>query len=77
MSGLQEAKRRYEKWWVGKHCKPNSHMEGGKVIEVKTYGPKSFVYGGASLIYECGTEVPIPTYAYKPRKCDVTIIDKS
>lgn len=88
MLGITEYKERYEKWWLGKYCRPASHGEKPfkKVVKIEMCGPPSFVYGQISFIYEDGTEDIVAgglivgtvgcrrgDTAYKPRKCDVEI----
>ena len=72
MSGIAKAIENYKKWWVGKYCR----LYGGtfkKVVDVKVYGPPSFVYGTAELVYENGTTQMIAVQAFRPRKMDVEV----
>lgn len=73
-TGRAKARIRYLKWWQGKMCRPiNSFGDFKLVIDVKTVGTPSFVYGNAYLVYSDGTEAAICTQAFIPRKCDVEI----
>jgi len=69
------AKTTYEKWWLGKMCRPiNSSYPFKKVVEIKVIGPPSFVYGTAWIVYEDGTEdCPTGTNRFRPRKQDIEI----
>lgn len=73
MDGIIKAEETYKRWWVGKYCKVPGDLKYKKVIDVVVYGPKSFVYGGASLVFEDLSKRPITTTAFKPLKKDVLI----
>ncbi|CAL2095828.1 protein of unknown function [Tenacibaculum sp. 190524A02b] len=73
MDGIEKAKETYKRWWVGKYCKVPGDYQYKKVIDVVVYGPRSFVYGGASLVFEDLSNRPIRTTAFKPRKKDILI----
>ena len=73
-----DAQRRYRKWWLGKFCRRAGSLADFKlVVDVKTYGPPSFVYGTAELIYEDGSRVTIAGRGFRPRKCDVDVKPES
>lgn len=85
MLGITVAKARYEKWWLGKHCRPADAIDKPfkKVKAIDVIGPPSFVYGQITLCYEDGTEDIVGggwighgwqrRNAYKPRKIDVEV----
>lgn len=74
-AGQQSAYNRYMGWWKGKLCRANPGHVFKRVVDVKLYGPPSFVYGGASMVFEDGTEETICSHAYIPRKYDVEVQD--
>ena len=55
---------RYRKWCQGRTI---NHK---KIIDIKLYGPPSFVYGTVVVILEDNREFPIVTQSFKPRKKD-------
>ncbi len=86
--GIAVCKERYDRWWLGKFCRPVSapRQVFKKVVEIEMHGSPSFVYGEITLHYEDGSVDIISggltdnigfggyrTQAYKPRKCDVEI----
>lgn len=74
MAKIDDQRRTYLKWWQGKKCRlAKTEAEYKTVIDVRVYGPPSFVYGGASLVYDDGSEESIFTRAYIPRKYDVEV----
>lgn len=64
----------YIKWWVGKMCRTNHSSAYKKVADVITYGPPSYVYGTAVLVYEDGTEENISHRGKRPTKKDVHVM---
>ena len=80
MSGKIEARERYLRWWKGKLVKPPMAQDDDprwpkRVIDVEVYGPPSFVYGGATLIFDDGTEHNIVTHSFVPRKKDMIVVE--
>lgn len=71
------AKDRYERWWLGKYCRPAMYTQQlfKRVVKIDMVGPPSFVYGQITFHYEDGTNNIIAGMgnAYKPRKCDVEV----
>lgn len=58
---------RYKKWCQGRTI---NHK---KIIDIKLYGPPSFVYGVVTVILEDDSEfniIPLSREAFKPRKKD-------
>lgn len=72
--GIVAAQQRYNEWWVGKRCR-TAHGLGPfrKVVAVNVYGPPSYVYGTAELVFAGGRTQTITSPAYRPRKCDVEV----
>lgn len=72
---ISDVRERYERWWLGKYCKPVSLiMPFKKVVKINMYGPPSFVYGVAELVFDDGTSRMINHgNAFKPRKKDVLV----
>ncbi len=85
MAGIDDARSRYLSWWEGKYCRVAKLGDGRgvgefkKVVDVICYGPPSFVYGSAELVYEDGSRENITTPdnrdAFRPRKKDVEVQD--
>lgn len=77
MLGITIYRERYERWWLGKYCRPVAYSSEPfkKVIKISLFGPPSFVYGNITFHYEDGTEhiVAGADDAYRPRRCDVEI----
>jgi len=72
---ISDVRERYERWWLGKYCKPAYlSMDFKKVVKIELYGPPSFVYGGAELVFDDGTSAIIyHGNSFKPRKKDVLV----
>lgn len=74
--GIIDAQLRYEKWWVGKRCRPAGRGgEFRKVAKVEAQGPPSFVYGQCQIWYE---DAPTENHwvsfqGFKPRKQDMEV----
>jgi hypothetical protein len=87
MLGIIICKERYERWWLGKYCCPaNQRKPHKKVTAIEMVGPPSFVYGSIILHYEDDTDDIVGggfiegcyrREAFKPRKCDVNVLDQS
>jgi hypothetical protein len=74
MANRYEQEQIYKRWWVGKKCRISKFDAFKLVKDVEVFGPPSFVYGSASLIFEDGSEQTIPCgEAFKPRKQDVEV----
>ena len=78
MLGRTICRERYERWWLGKYCRPAYGWPNHpfkKVIKIDLIGPPSFVCGQLTFHYEDGTEDIVAGMgnAYKPRRCDVEI----
>ena len=86
MLGITVCRERYERWWLGKYCRPANrpNQPFKKVIHIDMVGPPSFVYGQITFHYQDGTEDIVAGghtgqgsrgwaigEAYKPRKVDV------
>lgn len=76
--GKIDAQNRYEKWWLGKFCRPIKQTYPHKLVtEVRLIGPSSFVYGCVKLIFEDGTTEFVSCVTnkrgFKPTKGDVEI----
>lgn len=73
-TGQEKQRNVMRGWWVGKYCRTRSHHEFKKVVDVKTFGSKSYVTGNAVLVFEDGDESQIYIGdAYRPRKKDVEV----
>lgn len=74
-TGQEKQRAIYRKWWVGKYCRTHSHLEFKKVVDVETFGCRSYVVGGARLVFEDGdkSQINIGYLAYRPRKMDVEV----
>lgn len=71
-------RERYERWWLGKYCRPASSREPfRKVVKIDLVGAPSFVYGQLTFHYEDGDTdiVAGMDNAYRPRRCDVEVKD--
>ena len=71
---IHDWRNKYLQWWKGKTVQSDNGIK--RVSNVKLYGPPSFVYGSAELIFEDGTTQTIRTDAYKPHRSDVEIVEK-
>ena len=76
--GRTICRERYERWWLGKYCRPawcNRNQRFKKVVKIDLIGPPSFVSGQITFHYEDGTDDMVAGMgnAYKPRKCDVEV----
>ena len=80
MLGITVYRERYERWWLGKYCRPitRSNQPFRKVVKINLLGPPSFVSGQITFHYEDEAEdiVAGGGNAYKPRKCDVEVWPK-
>jgi len=78
MLGITICRDRYERWWLGKCCRPawcRADQPFKKVIKIDLIGSPSFVSGQLTFHYEDGAEDIIAGMgnAYKPRRCDVEV----
>ena len=65
MSGIRDARRRYEKWWLGKHCRLWQGQPFRRVVHIELIGPPSFFYGDVWLTFEDGERLAVQTDAQK------------
>lgn len=71
-----KAQLQYEKWWLGKLCRPAGRScRFNKVIKVTLIGSPSFVYGLVKLTTDQDEWYVSPTdsKAFKPRKKDIEV----
>lgn len=74
MAGIDKAKERYERWWAGKLCRVRyCQAEYKRVASVNVYGPPSFVYGCAELVFEDGTTRMVSTQKFRPGRAEVEV----
>jgi hypothetical protein len=76
MLGITVCRERYERWWLGKYCRPAySNAPFRKVVKIDLVGPPSFVSGQLTFHYEDGAYDIVAGMgnAYKPRLCDVEV----
>jgi len=76
----RQFQERYEKWWLNKYIdyspmSINDVVVKGEIIKVEYVG--NSVYGTVILTLDNGCKYIVSSSAYKPRKTDVNIIDKS
>ena len=84
LPGIERARERYERWWLGKKVllrgmDPEDPPPGWpkRVVKVEMVGPPSFVYGDVWLHFEDGTNEPVrypPEGVFRPRKKDVIVV---
>ncbi len=73
---IQSAQLIYERWWLGKYCRPANMTNHPfkKVVSVELVGPPSFFCGDVWLHFEDGTRNSVYCCGkFKPRKQDVEV----
>jgi hypothetical protein len=76
MSKKDDMRATYEKWWLGKLCRPRFDTGPfSRVVKLELVGPPSFVCGVVIVTFEDGATGPIQTdpFAFRPRKSDMEV----